>query len=84
MQKYMPHAEVERPAGRFNRPDRVIIVAVRLFIRFLANKVKVEFKNTHSGFHVIFYRPPNESISNCEKKKRSPFASPFVQDIGKS
>ena len=53
-----------------------------------ANKVKVEFKNTHSGFYVIFYRPANESISNGEKKRRSPFDSPFdspfVQDIGKS
>lgn len=42
-----------------------------------ANKVKVEFKNTHSGFYVIFYRPTSGSGDLDHKKKSSPLSSPF-------
>jgi len=46
-----------------------------------ANKVKVEFKNTHSGFYVIFYRPTSESIAQDQKKKSSPLSSPLLDLI---
>jgi len=57
----------------------------RIFDECNENNVKVEFKNTHSGFYVIFYRPTIESPNKGQNKKSSllgsPISSPFIIDL---
>ncbi len=53
----------------------------RIFDECRDNGVKVEFKNTQSGFYVIFYRPVNEVLQSDSKSKSSPFSSPFSSPL---
>ena len=54
----------------------------RIYDECRNNKVKVEFKNSHSGFYVTFYRPTYESIDQDQKKISSPFGSPLSSPFG--
>lgn len=49
----------------------------RIYDECRDNKIKVEFKNSHSGFYVTFYRPTYESTDRGQKKNGSPLSSPF-------